>query len=122
MRLLKLPDAARKLVSEGALSAGHARALLAVENPDETARLAVDKGLSVRDIERMAQNSKKTQTSNNANTPRSDDPNTRALEKDLTDALGLPVTLQVLGEQGSLIVSFKTLDQLDLIIRKLKQG
>lgn len=122
LRLLKLPEAARKLVSEGALSAGHARALLAVENPEETARLAVDKGLSVRDIERLAQSSKKPQTINGTNSSRSDDPNTRALEKDLTDALGLPVTLQVSGEQGSLVISFKTLDQLDLVIGRLKQA
>lgn len=120
LRLLKLPEDARKLVSEGALSAGHARALLSLENPDETARLAVQKGLSVRELEKLAQNNKKQQLKEKSSSSQKADPNTNALEKELIDTLGLPVSLRVQGEKGSVSISFNTLDQLDLILNKLR--
>ena len=119
LRLLKLPDEARKLVADGVLSAGHARALLSVENPDETARLAVEKGLSVREVEKLAQANKRSQEQG-AGEASPSDPNTRALEKELTDSLGLPVSLRVQGEKGSISVSFNSFDQLDLILNKLR--
>jgi ParB family transcriptional regulator, chromosome partitioning protein len=120
LRILKLPEDTRKLVAEGALSAGHARALLSTENPEATARLAVEKGLSVRDLEKIAQSGKKQQEKIGRLNAREADPNTNALEKELIDTLGLPVSLRVQGEKGSVSISFNTLDQLDLILSKLR--
>ena len=120
LRLLKLPDDARKLVAEGALSAGHARALLSLENPGDMARLAVQKGLSVRELEKHAQDNKKQRANLNSPNPIKADPNTNALEKELIDTLGLPVSLRVQGERGCVSISFNTLDQLDLILSKLR--
>jgi ParB family chromosome partitioning protein len=118
LRLLRLPDETKKFVADGALSAGHARALLSVENPEETARLAVQKGLSVREVEKLGKSNKKGQDS----VPRGvkADPNKDALEKELIDILGLPVSLRVQGEKGSVSISFNSLDQLDLILSKLR--
>ena len=55
LRLLKLPEGAKKFVIDGSISAGHARALLSVPNPEKVAQQIVDEGLTVRDVERLVQ-------------------------------------------------------------------
>jgi ParB family chromosome partitioning protein len=120
MRLLKLPDSSRKLLEEGHLSAGHARALLAAADPDALAARVVAEGLTVRDVEQMVS----PQGDGEAAKPRSarapKDADTRACEQDLSDALGLVVKIDPQGRGGRLSVRYANLEQLDMLIEKLK--
>ena len=82
------------MVSEGSVSAGHARALLSVSDPELMARKIVDQGLSVRDIERIVQEEWRGETKSIASKPKVEkDPDTRAVEKALEEALGLSVSI-----------------------------
>jgi ParB family chromosome partitioning protein len=125
IRLLNLPEEAKKLVSDGAISAGHARALLAVANPAAMARRIVEEGMTVRDVERLAQEqaqdagaSKRSVRSSNAS---GKDADARAIEKTLSDALGLRVDLRPNGEKGEVRIRYESLDQLDSICRLLSE-
>ncbi|WP_449375903.1 ParB/RepB/Spo0J family partition protein, partial [Bosea thiooxidans] len=95
LRLSKLPEPVRKMVSEGAVSAGHARALLSVSDPELMARKIVAEGLSVRDIERVVQEEARGESKSAVPAkPRAEkDADTRALEKALEEALGLSVSI-----------------------------
>jgi ParB family chromosome partitioning protein len=122
LRLSKLPEPVRNMVSEGAVSAGHARALLSVSNPELMARKIVDEGLSVREIERIAQDEARGETKSVPGKPRPEkDPDTRALEKALEEALGLSISIthRATGS-GDVKISYKTLEQLDGLCRRLK--
>jgi ParB family chromosome partitioning protein len=122
LRLLKLPTLSRRMLAEGHLSAGHARALLSVSDPDVVARRIVEQGLSVRDVERITQQ----ETENSAGitktkaTRREKDADTRALEKDLSNALGLAVSIDGRGERGEVRIRYKDLEQLDALCVRLK--
>ncbi len=123
LRLLNLPTLTRKFLSEGAISAGHARALLGVPNPDAIAKRIIEEGLTVRDIEALAQegNSKNTKSAKKSvqkNTS-DKDADTRAMEKILSDALGMRVNIHHSLEGGEVRVVYKTLDQLDALCRLL---
>jgi ParB family chromosome partitioning protein len=123
LRLLKLPTLSRRMLAEGHLSAGHARALLSVSDPDSVARRVVEQGLSVRDVERITQQ----ETENSAGrtktkaTRREKDADTRALEKDLSDALGLAVSIDGRDERGEVRIRYKNLEQLDALCVRLKR-
>lgn len=120
LRLMKLPDAVKAHVLDGALTAGHARALLALPDPESAAKRVVEKGLSVRDVEAMA----RAPEVKSAATPRAPKPDrdadTVALESDLAAALGLDVTLSPKGAGGTLTIRYTDLDQLDMLARKLR--
>lgn len=123
LRLSKLPESVRKMVSEGAVSAGHARALLSVSDPEFMARKIVDEGLSVRDIERVVQEESRGETKSAVPAkPRVEkDPDTRALEKALEEALGLSVSIGHRSNgSGEVKIGYKTLEQLDALCRRLK--
>ncbi|AZG77852.1 ParB/RepB/Spo0J family partition protein [Methylocystis rosea] len=125
IRLLALPEDAKRLVGEGAISAGHARALLAVADPSAVARRIVEKGLTVRDVERLAKDHAE-ETGASRHSPRSarnsvKDADTRAIEKTLSDALGMRVELRSEGESGELRIRYESLEQLDSICRLLTQ-
>lgn len=124
LRLSKLPEPVRNMVSEGAVSAGHARALLSVSDPEFMAKKIVAEGLSVRDIERIVQDETRGETKSAvpASKPRPEkDPDTRALEKALEEALGLSVTIAHRASgSGEVRIGYKTLDQLDALCRRLK--
>jgi ParB family chromosome partitioning protein len=113
----------KKLVSDGAISAGHARALLGVPDPERVAKRIVEKGLTVRDVERLGQET--TPESRPAAAGRKGAPgadaDTRALEKTLTDALGMKVEIRHRGESGEVRVRYESLDQLDAICRRLSE-
>ncbi|PNG25068.1 ParB/RepB/Spo0J family partition protein [Methylocella silvestris] len=118
MRLMKLPERTRALLAEGRLSAGHARALLMIDEPDQVAERIVAEGLSVRDVERLLQ--EKGDTARRGGPRKAEkDPNTRALELALTTALGLKVTIAGAGERGELRIAYLTLEQLDAVVRRL---
>ncbi|MDX3977775.1 ParB/RepB/Spo0J family partition protein [Shinella sp.] len=124
LRLLKLPEPVREMLASGTLSAGHARALIPTSDPIALAKAVVAKGMSVRDAERLAQNDIKAQTDpNHGQTPRKDekDADTLALERTLSDVLGLEVSVNHKGSGGHLRIAYKTLEQLEEICRLLER-
>ncbi|MEP9354551.1 ParB/RepB/Spo0J family partition protein [Xanthobacter sp. KR7-65] len=128
LRLLKLPASVKTYLADGRLSAGHARALLACPDPERVARDVIAKGLTVRDVEALskarapepAPASGKVQAGKGRNTPQDrKSADSRALEKRLSDALGLAVSLDGEGEAGEMRIRYASLDQLDEICRRL---
>ncbi|TXI02122.1 MAG: ParB/RepB/Spo0J family partition protein [Rhizobium sp.] len=123
LRLLKLPDPVRDMLAAGSLSAGHARALVSTSDPTALARTVVSKGMSVRDAERLAQNDIKAQNDPRPAGARRDekDSDTLALERTLSDTLGLDVSINHRGNGGQVKISYKTLEQLEEICRLLER-
>jgi ParB family chromosome partitioning protein len=128
VRLLKLPDPVKRLVREGKLSAGHARLLVGHPNAQVLAEMAIDEGYSVRQLEEWvreeaAQPGDATMDSIARKIRRQDenakDADTRALERRLSDILGLEVTVDHKGDGGTLHIKYRDLDQLDAVLRKL---
>ncbi|MGX5667281.1 ParB/RepB/Spo0J family partition protein [Rhizobium daejeonense] len=121
LRLLKLPDPVRDMLADGSLSAGHARALVSTPDPVSLARTITSKGMSVRDAEKLAQTHIKAQNA----PPQPDlrpekDSDTVALERSLSDRLGLSVSISHKGNGGQIRISYKTLDQLEEVCRLLE--
>jgi ParB family chromosome partitioning protein len=122
LRLLKLPDQVRDMLAEGSLSAGHARALVSTSDPSTLARTIVSKGMSVRDAERLAQNDIKAQSEPKETRPADHkDSDTIALERSLSDALGLDVKISHKGSGGQIRISYRTLEQLESVCNLLEQ-
>jgi ParB family chromosome partitioning protein len=124
LRLLTLPAEVQDLVRDGALSAGHARALIGSPKASELAGQIVSKGLSVRETERLmkAQESLKPSRQKSIRSP-ARDADTRALEADLSANLKLPVRIEHApgGESGELTIRYASLDDLDRLCRILSQ-
>lgn len=120
LRLLTLPEPVQRMVNEGALSAGHARALINTDAPEALAKKVVKRRLSVRQTERLAKQHGPEAAESRA--PAARDPNTVALEKDLTHLLGLKVTIKTRGEGGTLDIVYETLEQLDDVLHRLTHG
>lgn len=122
MRLLQLPDSVQTLVQEGRLSSGHARALITSEDPAALARKVVQQGLSVRATEALVKkgDGKEVPTRKKGESSEKD-ADTRALEGDLSAALGMNVTLAHApgSEGGSMTIKYTSLDQLDDLCQKL---
>jgi ParB family chromosome partitioning protein len=121
LRLLSLPDEVKELLETRALSAGHARALIGAENPLALAKQIIEKGLTVRDAETLASEAKGKARSG-AGAKNGKDADTKALEHDLSQLLGLKVTLDVHGQGGTISIHYRTLEQLDDVLRRLKQA
>ncbi|WP_064686268.1 ParB/RepB/Spo0J family partition protein [Rhizobium bangladeshense] len=123
LRLLKLPDPVRDLLAAGSLSAGHARALVSTPDPASLARTIVAKGMSVRDAEKLAQNNIKAQSEPQQPALRRDqkDSDTLALERTLSDALGLDVSINHKTSGGQIKISYKSLEQLEEVCRLLER-
>ena len=126
LRLLKLSDPVKALVQSGELSAGHARQLIGQPNALEIAQDIIKRGLSVRQIEQEmrkdgAAQARDVRNEAKGHTSGAKDADTRALEKRLSDVLGLEVTVDHRGDSGTLMIKYKDLDQLDEVIRKLGQ-
>jgi len=122
MRLTDLPDPVKKLLVDRKLSAGHGRALLAVKDPVAVAQHVLDQGMSVRQVEALAQaeNAIPSKLETKSAKPKAEkDPDTRALERVLQDVLGLTVTIDHKGDGGELRIRYKTLEQLDGLCRRL---
>jgi len=121
LRLRSLPGDVLAYVRSGKLSAGHARALITTPNPSALAKQVIEKGLSVREVERLTKSASNTKLS----APRRSvkDPDTLALEADLKAALGLPVTIAQRrdSEAGELKISYASLEELDGLCQLLSQ-
>ncbi len=115
IRLLGATPKIAGLLSSGALTAGHARALLGAERADELADDIVARGLSVRQAEALAVKPKRSDSPAPAR-----DADVVALEQELTGALGLAVHLKPQGRGGALVIEYRTLDQLDSVLKRLR--
>lgn len=120
LRLLHLPEEVQGMLREGQLTAGHARAMITAENPVKLAREAVTKGLSVREVERLAKRPEAKPARERAPRSLEKDADTRALEADLSATIGMKVSIdhKDLGG-GALTISYTSLDQLDEICQLL---
>ncbi len=118
LRLLTLPTAVQALVRDGAISSGHARAIIGHPRPLDAARAIIERKLSVRQAEKLAQEAPLIKMSP-VRTPRVEDPETRALERDLTERLGLAVRIMYDGQRGNVTLAYESLDQLEGIIALL---
>ncbi len=123
MRLLQLPEEVQRLLRDGKLSAGHARALITAEHPAELARQVVTRGLSVRETEALVRKAIAPDTSREKSSGKKPekDADTRALEQDLSANLRMKVTIEHLDVDGSgqLTIRYRSLDQLDALCQVL---
>ncbi|PBB16604.1 ParB/RepB/Spo0J family partition protein [Mesorhizobium sp. WSM4313] len=122
LRLLKLPNVIHDMLVDGDLSAGHARTLVTAEDPAGLAKRIIKEGLSVRQAEALAQmpagpTPAKTKTSAGITDK---DPDTLALEKLMTDTIGMIVSIEHKGKGGTLKINYRSLEQLDELCRRLK--
>ncbi|TVR96274.1 MAG: ParB/RepB/Spo0J family partition protein [Rhodospirillales bacterium] len=119
LRLLALPEPVRDLLDAGALSAGHARALIGATDAAGLAQKVVRRGLNVRQTEALV----KAEGRKPGRARRSDkDPDTRAIEHDLSERLGLNVEIKLNRNGGALVLHYRSLDQLDDILHRLSHG
>lgn len=119
LRLLNLSSHVRDLLRDGHLTAGHARALLTATEPEKLANQIIARGLNVRQAEALAAGRGAAVPNH---TMRTQDADTAALERTLTEALGLKVRVAASGAGGSLTIAYKNLDQLDGLVRLLQPG
>lgn len=120
LRLLKLPVSVQALVQQGALSAGHARALIGREDAEPLAQRIVEQGLNVREVEALVQGREEPTPTGTSRKPRDKDADTKSFEKELADLLGLKVEIKRgSGESGHLIIKFGNFDQLDYIRQRI---
>jgi ParB family chromosome partitioning protein len=121
MRLLGLPERVRDLLRDGALTAGHARALLTAPDPVGLALQVVDRGLNVRQTEALAAAKPRLADPARPATPPKD-LETAALERDLSAHLGLKIGIRHEGKGGQVTIRYRDLDQLDGLITLLRGG
>jgi ParB family transcriptional regulator, chromosome partitioning protein len=118
LRLMNLPESVRQQIEDGYLTAGHARALVATDSPAELADRIIKLGLSVREAEGLARDST---TARKSKAKPEKDADTKALEKLVSEAVGLKVLINHKGDAGGTIeIHYKTLDQLEDVCRRLK--
>lgn len=129
LRLLTLPAGVKDMIQSGALSAGHARALLTAPDPEALAKTTVERGLSVRETERLANLVKDTRKlvlksvkPSVAGKPGAKHADLLALERDMAERLGLRVTIDGKGASGVLTIAYQSIDQLDEILEKLSRN
>jgi ParB family transcriptional regulator, chromosome partitioning protein len=125
MRLTKLPAEVQAYISQGQLSAGHARALIGVPDPLAAAKRIVEEGLNVRQTEELAHVEgvpvRKPQKAR-ASGGKTKDADTVALEKRVSDALGLAVSVNHRNPGGTVQINYRNLEQLDEVMRRLAKG
>lgn len=120
LRLLSLPEEILTFLREGKITAGHARALITASDPLDLARATIRRGLSVRQVEKLAKKEiREKESSSNIKVEK--DADTKALELDLSANLGMKVSIdhKLGGETGALTIRYETLDQLDELCRLL---
>jgi ParB family chromosome partitioning protein len=121
LRLLKLPEPVKAYIHAGKITAGAARMLIGASDPEEMAREIVDRGLNVRQVEALAKD-RGSAKSRAAKTRAMKTADTIALERRVSDALGLAVVIDHRGEAGVLRIHYSNLDQLDGVLRRLERN
>ncbi len=119
IRLLDLPPSVRQRVVEGALTMGHARALIGAPDPEKLAKIVVERDLSVRDTEKLAREAKPRAAGKGGERSGGANADIVALERQLGDVLGLNVKISFGEKGGALTLAYSTLDQLDMICQRL---
>ena len=121
LRLLNLPDDVKEMIRNGEISAGHARTLIATDDPSALAKKIAKLGLSVREAEKLSRERSKATTANaKKKTQKEKSADVRALELELEAALGLAVEITDKGRAGGrLTITYKTLEQLEDVCRRL---
>jgi ParB family chromosome partitioning protein len=121
LRLLKLPEPVKAYIHAGKISAGAARMLIGAADPEEMAREIVDRGLNVRQVEALAKDraagsgkAVKKRVVKNADTI--------ALERRVSNTLGLTVTVDHRSKGGVLHIHYRSLDQLEEVLRRLEKN
>ena len=127
MRLTKLPAEVQAFIAQGQLSAGHARALIGVPDPLAAARKIVEGGLTVRQAEELAHDEgvparKPQKARSGSGGGKAKDADTVALEKRVSDALGLSVTVNHRDPGGTVQISYRNLEQLDDVMKRLARS
>ena len=123
-RLLQLPDSVLDHVETGRLDMGHARALIGIEAASELADRAVAEGLSVREVERLAQQKKgggaAKRSARTARDP-AENADIAAVQNHLEEFLGMSVRISADADprSGAVTIRYRTLDQLDLVCQRL---
>jgi len=119
LRLLTLPKRAQTYLAKGKITTGHARAIIAAPDPTELADAIAEKGLSVREAEDWVRRIKAAE-GKAAKIPAQKDADTRKVENDLSDILGLVTNLRHKGPGGELRIKYRTGAQLEDLIKRLK--
>jgi ParB family chromosome partitioning protein len=120
MRLTKLPAEVQAFISQGQISAGHARALIGVPDPLAAAKRIVEQGLNVRQTEELAHvEGVPVRKPQKAPGGKAKDADTVALEKRVSDALGLTVSVNHRNPGGTVLINYRNLEQLDEVMRRL---
>ncbi len=115
LRLLKLSPRIQGFLAEGKISAGHARTLVTAKDPESLADQIIAQGLNVREVEKKAKQARGDKA------PKSKDADTKSLEHALSAALGLSVSIEYHGPKGgALTIRYRTLEQLEQVIRRLQ--
>ena len=120
LRLLKLPEQVKKMISEGKISAGHGRALLAIKTDKEIIAVAKEiekKGLSVRDVEKLSEGTAKKRKKGR---PAEKNTDVRQVEEDLKAHLGTKVNLKLGPKKGKIEIEYYSRDELERLIELLK--
>lgn len=120
VRLLGLPEIVKTYLREGKLSAGHARTLVTASDPVAMAKAMVEGGLNVREAEALSNRQKgkakkKLKVANK-------DTDTVALEREMTNRLGMPIVIDSKGKGGRVTISYSSLDQLDELLKRLSKN
>jgi ParB family transcriptional regulator, chromosome partitioning protein len=121
LRLLKLPETVKAYINAGKITAGAARMLVAAPDPEEMAREIVDRDLNVRQVEALAKERAKG-SGRGVSKRRVKSADTIALERRLCDALGLTVTIDHRDDGGAVQIRYRSLDQLDDVVRRLERN
>jgi len=121
VRLLELPEEVQALLRDKKLTAGHARLLVGLPKAVEIANHIVAKGLTVREAEAYVASLKSASTAKKKLEPGRSEGNadTRALERTLTEFLGLKVAINAKGKSGSVTIHYQSLDQLDDLLTRI---
>jgi len=125
LRLLKLPESVKAYLASGKLSAGHARMLIGQPNAEALAEEIVSRGLNVRQVEAMARDATEAKAPahpRKSKKPAEKNANLVALEKRISDSLGLVVSVDDRPRGGVLTIRYRNLDQLDEVLRRLERA
>ncbi|WP_332065226.1 ParB/RepB/Spo0J family partition protein [Bartonella sp. CB189] len=120
LRLLKLPPKVQEFLTDGKLSAGHARCLITVDNPQSLAEKIISEGLSVRQTEILVNEQAKPKGKKQLVVEKNAE--TKSLEKLLTDVIGMKVVIKHGKKGGDLKIHYSSLEQLDDICKRLKNN